>query len=101
MIIYILTKSSSKEIGDLIVVFIPLQFTLGRVVECSRDHVRLLNDLPNSMTLAQKIVASLVLLITKIITIENNKLDNTFLHITFGSQSLLKPISDQTDSDTN
>jgi hypothetical protein len=78
-----------------------LQFTLGRVVECSRDHVRLLNDLPNSMTLAQKIVASLVLLITKIITIENHKLDNTFLHITFGSQSLLKPISDQTDSDTN
>jgi hypothetical protein len=34
-------------------------------------------------------------------TIENNKLHNTFLHVAFGLQSLLKPTSDQTCSDTN
>jgi hypothetical protein len=56
-IIHIPTKSSSNEIKRLIVIFIPLQLTLGRVVEHHRDHVRLLYDLPNSTTLAQKIVA--------------------------------------------
>jgi hypothetical protein len=39
--------------------------------------------------------------ITKIITIEDHKLNNTFLHVAFGSQSLLKLTSDQTGSDTN
>jgi hypothetical protein len=53
------------------------------------------------MALAQEIIAGSVLPITEIITIENDKLHNTFLHVAFGSQSLLKPISDQTDSDTN
>jgi hypothetical protein len=53
------------------------------------------------MTMAQKIVASLVLSITKILAIEDDKLNNTFLHVVFGSQSLLKPTSDQTGSDTN
>jgi hypothetical protein len=71
------------------------------VVECIRDHVCLLDDLPNGMTLAQKIVASLVLPITKILTIENDKLNSTFLHGAFGLQSLLKPTSDQTVFDTN
>jgi hypothetical protein len=53
------------------------------------------------MTLAQKIVASSVLPITEILAIENDKLHSTFLHIAFGSQSLLKPTSDQTSFDTN
>ena len=35
----------------------------------------------------------------KIITIEHHKINNTFFHVTFGSQSLLKPTSDQTSSD--
>jgi hypothetical protein len=71
------------------------------VVECVRDHVRLLNDLLNGATLTQKIVASSVLPITKILAIEHDKLHSTFLHVSFGSQSLLKPTSDQTGSDTN
>jgi hypothetical protein len=71
------------------------------VVECVGDHVRLLKDIPNGVALAQKIVASLVLLLTKILAIENDKLHNTFLHVAFGSQSLLKPTSDQTGSNTN
>jgi hypothetical protein len=32
---------------------------------------------------------------------EDHKLYRTFLHVAFGSQSLLKPTSDQTGSDTN
>jgi hypothetical protein len=71
------------------------------VVECIGDHVRLLDDLPNGMTLAQKIVTSSVLRITKILTIENDKLNSTFLHVAFRSQSLLKPTGDQIGSDTN
>jgi hypothetical protein len=71
------------------------------VVECIRDHVCLLDDLPNGATLAQKIVACSVFLVTKILVIEDHKLNSTFLHVTFGSQSLLKLTSDQTGSDTN
>jgi hypothetical protein len=78
-----------------------LQLTLGRVIECIRDHVRLLNDLPNGATLAQKIIASLILSITEILAIENDKLNSTFLHVVFKSQSLLKLTGDQTGSDTN
>jgi hypothetical protein len=74
---------------------------LGHVVECVRDHVRLLNDLPIGVTLAQEIVASSVFPVPEILTIENDKLHNTFLHVAFGSQSLLKPRSDQIGSDTN
>jgi L-rhamnose isomerase len=74
MIIHIPTKSSSNEVKSFVVVFIPLQLTLGRVVECSRDHVRLLDDLPNGTTLAQKIVVSSVFPVTKIPAIENHKL---------------------------
>jgi hypothetical protein len=71
------------------------------VFECIQDHVLLLDDLPNGMTLAQEIVASSVFPVTEILAIENDKLDNTFLHLVFGSQSMLKPTSDQTGSDTN
>jgi hypothetical protein len=71
------------------------------VVECIRDHVCLLDDLPNDATLTQKIVVSSVLPIIEIIVIENDKLHNTFLHVAFGSQSLLKPTGDQIGSDTN
>jgi hypothetical protein len=71
------------------------------MAECIGDHVRLQYNLPNGAALAQEIVAGSVLLITKILTIENDKLHNTFLHVAFGSQSLLKPIGDQTGSDTN
>jgi hypothetical protein len=71
------------------------------VVECIRDHVHLLDDLPNVSTLAQEIVASSVLPITEILVIEDHKLNSTFLHVAFESQSLLKPTDDQADSDTN
>jgi hypothetical protein len=39
--------------------------------------------------------------VTEILTIEDHKLNSTFLHVVFGSQSLLKSTSDQTSSDTN
>jgi hypothetical protein len=82
-------------------VFIPLQLILGRVAECSRDHVRLSNDLSNSTTLTQEIVVSSVFPVTKILAIKNHQLDNTFFHVIIRSQSLLNPTSDQTSSDTN
>jgi hypothetical protein len=53
------------------------------------------------MTLSQEIFASSVFSVTKILVIENDNLYNTFLHVAFGSQNLLKPTSDQTGSDTN
>jgi hypothetical protein len=71
------------------------------VIERIWDHVRLLDDLLNGATLAQKIVASSIFLVTEILAIENHKLDCTFLYVAFRSQSLLKLISDQTDSDIN
>jgi hypothetical protein len=71
------------------------------VVECVGDHVRLLDDLPNGTTLAHEIVASSVFAVMKILVIKDHKLDNTFLHVTFRSQSLLKLTGDQTGSDTN
>jgi hypothetical protein len=58
-------------------------------------------NLPNSTALAQKIVASYVFSVTEILAIENHKLNDTFLHVTFGSQSLLKPTSDQIGYDIN
>jgi hypothetical protein len=74
---------------------------LGRVVEGIWDHVRLLDDLPNGAALAQKIITSSIFLVTKILVIEDRKLNSTFRHVAFGSQSLLKPTGDQTGSDTN
>jgi hypothetical protein len=58
-------------------------------------------DLLDGTSLTQKIDASSVLPITEILVIEDHKLDMTFLHVAFRSQSLLKPTSDQTGSDTN
>jgi hypothetical protein len=81
--------------------FHTLQLTLGRVVERRRDHVRLMYDLLNDMTLAKKIVASSIFLVTGILVIKDHKLDSIFLHVTFRSQSLLKATSDQTEFDTN
>jgi hypothetical protein len=78
-----------------------LHLTLGRVVECVEDHVRLLDDLPNGTILTQKIVVSLVFSVTEILAIEDHKLDITFLHVAFSSQNLLKSTGDQTGSDTN
>jgi hypothetical protein len=100
-IIHIPTYSNRNEIKSLVVIFILLQLTLGHVVECIQDHVRLLDDLPNGVTLAQKIVVSSVFPVTEIIAIKDHKLNDTFLHVAIGSQSLLKLISDQTSSDTN
>jgi hypothetical protein len=71
------------------------------VVECIGDHIRLLDDLPNGTALAQEIVVSSIFLIIEILAIEDHKLNNTFLHVAFRSQSLLKPTGDQTGSDTN
>jgi hypothetical protein len=53
------------------------------------------------MVLAQEIVVGSVLSITEILTIENDELHNTFLHVAFGLQSLLKITNDQTSSDIN
>jgi hypothetical protein len=75
--------SSSNEIKSFVVVFIPLQLTLSHVVEHRRDHIHLLYDLLNGMTLAQKIVASLIFSATKILTIKDHKLYDTFLHVAF------------------
>jgi hypothetical protein len=58
-------------------------------------------DLLGSTSLTKKIVASLVFSVTKILAIEDHKLHGTFVHVAFGSQSLLKPSSNQTGSDTN
>jgi hypothetical protein len=71
------------------------------VVECVGDHVRLLDDLPNGATLAQKIVVSSVFPVTEILPIEDYKLNSSFLHVAFRSQSMLKPTGDQTGSDIN
>jgi hypothetical protein len=100
-IIHIPTQSSSIEINNLIVVFIRLQLTLGRVVDCIQNHVRLLDDLLNGAALVQEIVAGSILSITEILAIKNDKLHNTFLHVASGSQSLLNSTSDKTGSDTN
>jgi inner membrane protein involved in colicin E2 resistance len=100
-IIHISTKSSNTDIKSFVIVFIPLQLTLGRIVERHRDHVRLLHNPSNSTTLAQKIVVSLVFPETEILTIEDHEIYITFLHDAFRSQSLLKPTSDQTGSDIN
>jgi hypothetical protein len=53
------------------------------------------------VTLAQKIVATSVFPETEVLAIEDHKLNSTFLHVAFGSQSLLKLTSDQTKSDAN
>jgi hypothetical protein len=100
-IIHILTYSSSNEVKSFIVVFIPLQLTMCRVVERRGDHVHLLYDLPDSMSPIQKIVVISVLPITEILAIKDHKFYDTFLHVAFGSQSFLEPTIDQSGSNTN
>jgi inner membrane protein involved in colicin E2 resistance len=100
-IIHIPNMSSSNEIKSFVVVFIPLQLTMRRIVERRGDHICLLYDLPDGTSLTQKIVTSLVLPITEVFTIEDHKLHCTFLHVAFRSQNLLEPTSDRTGSDTN
>jgi hypothetical protein len=51
--------------------------------------------------LTQEIVASPVFPTTEILAIEDNELHDTFIHVTFGSQSWLRTMSDLTHSDTN
>jgi hypothetical protein len=85
-------------IGDALVLLIR---SLGHVVECIGDHIRLLYDLSNGATLAQEIVASSIFPVTEILAKEDHKLNSTFLLVAFGSQSLSKPTSDQISSDTN
>jgi hypothetical protein len=53
------------------------------------------------MTLTQEIVANLVFPVIEILTIKDHKLYDTFLHVTFGSQSLLKPTNDHTGYNIN
>jgi hypothetical protein len=60
-----------------------------------------MDNVPNSTTLAERIVMSSVFLAIEILAIEHHKLDITFLHVAFRSQNLLKPTGDQTGSDTN
>jgi hypothetical protein len=64
------------------------------------NHIRLMYDLSDGTSLTQKIVVSSVLLIIKVLAIEDHKLHCIFLHIAFRSQSLLELTSDQTTSDT-
>jgi hypothetical protein len=71
------------------------------VTERHGDHVRLLYDLPDGMSLTQKIVASSVLPITEILAIEDYKLHCTILHVAFRLQSLLESTCDQIGSDIN
>jgi hypothetical protein len=85
-IIHIPTKSSSNKIKRFIVVFIPRQLTLGHVVERSRNHVRLIYDLPNGITLVQKIIVSLIFLVTEFLIIKDHKLNSTFLHVVLRSK---------------
>jgi hypothetical protein len=100
-IIHISTYSSSNEIQGIVVVLIPLQLTLGCIIKCCGDDVSFLYDLKNGTSMAQKIVVSPVFPITKILAIIDNELHGTFLHIAFGSESLLRTTSDLIDSDTN
>jgi hypothetical protein len=60
-----------------------------------------MNNLLDGTTLALKIVASSVFPVAEILAIEDHRLDSTFLYVVFGLQSLLKPTSERTSSDTN
>jgi hypothetical protein len=65
------------------------------------DDACFLYDLSNGMAFAQEIVVGQVFPITEILIIEDNEIHDTFLHIAFGSQNLLRTTSDLTGSDTN
>jgi hypothetical protein len=100
-IIHISISSSSNQIQGFVLILIALQLTLGCILMRCQDHIPYLYDLPNSMSLAQQVVPCLDFSITEIFTIENHKLNDTFLHVALGSQSQLWTTSDLTRSDTN
>jgi hypothetical protein len=91
----------SNKIQGFVVVLIPLQLTLSCILKCCQHNIPYLYDLPNSTSLAQHVVSCSGLPITEIFTIEEHKLDNTFLHATLGLQSLLRTTSDLTGFYTN
>jgi hypothetical protein len=98
-IIQISTYGSSNEIKSFIVVLVPLHLTMGHVVKCCQDHISFLNNLLDRTPLAKEIIVSSIFPVTEILVIENHKLDDIFLHVTFELQSLLRTTSDLTDSD--
>jgi hypothetical protein len=100
-VIHIPTKSGSDKVQGLIVVLVFHQLNSGCILKRRGDDVCFLYDLLNGTTLAQEIVTSLVFPITEILVIEDNKLHDTFLHVTFRSESWLRTMSDLTHSDTN
>jgi hypothetical protein len=100
-VIHIPTKSGSDNVQGLIVVLIFCQLSSGCILKHRGDDVCILYDLPNGTILAQEIVVILVFPITEILTIEYIELYKTFLHVAFGSQSLLKTTSNLTGFDTN
>jgi hypothetical protein len=100
-VLHIPTKSGSDKVQGLIIVLIFYQLSNGCILKCCGDDICFLYDLPNGTTLAQEIVANPVFPITEILVIEDNELHDTFLHVTFGSQSWLRTTSDLAHSDTN
>jgi hypothetical protein len=77
------------------------ELTLVCILKHCWNDVPGLYDIPNSTSLAQQVVPSLVVPITKIFIIENHKSGDTFLHVIFRSQSRLRKTSDLTRFDTN
>jgi hypothetical protein len=98
---HIPTESGSDNVQGLIVVLVFCQLSSGCNLEHCEDDVCFLYNLPNGMALAHEIVVSLVFPITEILAIEDNELHDTFIHITFESQSRLRTMSYLTRSDTN
>jgi hypothetical protein len=98
-IIQIRTYGSSNEIQSFIVVLVPLHLTIGHVVKCCQDHISFLNNLPDRTILAKELIVSSIFPVIEILVIENHKLDDIFLYVTFELQSLLRTTSDLTDSD--
>jgi hypothetical protein len=100
-VIDIPTKSGSDMVQGLIVVLIFRQLSSGCILKRHGDDICFLYDLPNGTTLAQEIVVSSIFPIIETLTIKDNELHNTFLHIAFRSQSWLRAMSDLTRFDTN
>jgi hypothetical protein len=100
-VIHIPTKSDSDKVQGLIVVLVFHQLSSCCILMRRWDDVCFLYDLPNGTTLAQEIVASPVSPIIEILTIKDNELHDTFLHVAFGSQSRLRTMIDLTCSDIN
>jgi hypothetical protein len=99
--IHIPTKSGSDKVQGLIVALVFHQLSSSCILKHRGDDICFLYDLLNGTTLAQEIVMSSVFSKTKILTIEDNELHGTFLHVVFESQSWLRTMSDLTRSDIN